>query len=231
MITVRKSKDRGRADYGWLKTYHTFSFASYFDPEFTKYRSLRVINEDWIEAGQGFGTHPHENMEIITYIIEGELEHKDSMGNGSLIRKGEIQRMTAGTGITHSEFNPSTRDTHLLQIWISPERTGLDPGYDQRDFSNLRKPDELTVLASQCGRAESLMVHQDIALYGCTLNIGKQIVYPLPLDRHAWIQVIKGSLIVNGTELFSGDGAAVEETKQITIAAAEPAEFLLFDLA
>ncbi len=231
MITIRKSEDRGQADHGWLKTYHTFSFASYFDPKFTKFRSLRVINEDWIKAGQGFGTHPHENMEIITYIIEGELEHKDSMGNGSIIRQGELQRMTAGTGVTHSEFNPSDRDTHLLQIWISPERTGLDPGYEQRDFTGLRKPNQLTVLAAQCGKQESLTVHQDMELYGGNLDAGKQVEYPVSFDRHAWIQIIKGAVVVNGIDLLTGDGAAIEEENLITIAAAETTEFLLFDLA
>ena len=231
MITIRKSEDRGQADHGWLKTYHTFSFASYFDPKFTKFRSLRVINEDWIKAGQGFGTHPHENMEIITYIIEGELEHKDSMGNGSIIRQGELQRMTAGTGVTHSEFNPSDRDTHLLQIWISPERTGLDPGYEQRDFTGLRKPNQLTVLAAQCGKQESLTVHQDMELYGGNLDAGEQVEYPVSFDRHAWIQIIKGAVVVNGIDLLTGDGAAIEEENLITIAAAETTEFLLFDLA
>jgi redox-sensitive bicupin YhaK (pirin superfamily) len=231
MLTVRRSEHRGHADHGWLKTYHTFSFASYFDPNQAGYRSLRVINEDWIKGGQGFGTHPHENMEIITYIIEGELEHKDSMGNGSIIRRGELQRMTAGTGITHSEFNPSDKDTHLLQIWIYPERADLDPGYGQKDFSDLWKPNELTLLASQCGRQSSLIVHQDIDLYGGFLESGKQLEYPTALDRHTWIQVVKGAVIVNGTQLDAGDGVAVDEEKLITIDASEESEFLLFDLA
>jgi redox-sensitive bicupin YhaK (pirin superfamily) len=230
-ITIRKSEERGQADYGWLKTFHTFSFASYFDPNHTKFRSLRVLNEDWIRGGEGFGTHPHENMEIITYIIEGELEHKDSMGHGSIIRKGELQRMTAGTGVTHSEFNPSGKDTHLLQIWISPERSGLEPSYEQRDFSSLRKPNTLTLLASQCGKLNSLTVHQDVEVYGGFLDKGKQTEYPVAMDRHAWIQMIQGAIVVNGVDLEAGDGAAIEEEKLITIAATEAAEFLLFDLA
>jgi len=231
MITRRKSEDRGKADHGWLKTFHTFSFASYFDPEHTKFRSLRVINEDWIRGGEGFGTHPHENMEIITYIIDGALEHKDSMGNGSIIRKGELQRMTAGTGITHSEFNPTDQDTHLLQIWIYPERADLEPGYEQRDFSTLRKPNELILLASQCGKNDSLTVHQDLLLHGATLDTGKQVQYPLSMDRHAWVQLISGEIILNGESLKQGDGAAVEEENLLSIAAVETAEFLLFDLA
>ena len=231
MITVRKSMDRGRADHGWLKTFHSFSFASYFDPKHMKFRSLRVINEDWIKGGEGFGTHPHDNMEIITYIIEGELEHKDSMGNGSVIHSGELQRMTAGTGVTHSEFNPTDKETHLLQIWIMPERAGLEPGYEQRDLSNLRKPNELTLLASQTGKDESLMVHQDVALYGGELEEGRKLHYTLESDRHIWIQMIEGSIDINGTELKTGDGAAIDEESLLAISALRHSEFLLFDLA
>lgn len=231
MITVRKSKDRGRMDHGWLVTYHTFSFASYFDPQHTKFRSLRVINEDWIEGGRGFDTHPHENMEIITYIVEGELEHKDSMGNGSVIRRGELQRMTAGTGLTHSEFNPTDAKTHLFQIWIYPERFDLEPSYEQRDFSNMQKSNALNLLASPTGEQESLVIHQDIELYSGLLDQGNQVEYALTPDRHAWIQVISGSLIINGTDLNEGDGAAIDEEKLLTIAAEQGSEFLLFDLA
>lgn len=231
MVTIRKSNERGQADHGWLKSFHTFSFASYFDPKYTTFRSLRVINEDWIGGGKGFGTHPHENMEIITYIISGELEHKDSMGNGSIIRQGELQRMTAGTGVTHSEFNPSDQDAHLLQIWISPERAGFEPSYEQRDFSSLRKPNELTLLASQCGKHDSLTVHQDMELSGAYLDAGKQIKHPFSIDHFAWIQLIKGELIVNGELLKSGDGAAIEEETLLSIAAVQASEFLLFDLA
>ena len=231
MITIRKSEGRGHADHGWLKTYHTFSFASYFDPSHTKFRSLRVINEDWIQGGGGFGTHPHENMEIITYIIEGELEHKDSMGNGSVIKRGELQRMTAGTGITHSEFNPSDTDTHLLQIWIYPERADLEPGYEQKDFSALWSPNELSLVASQCGKRGSLVVHQDMELHRAELETGRQLEHKPAPDRHAWLQVVSGQIILNGHDLAAGDGAAVEGEKLLTIAATETAEFLLFDLA
>jgi redox-sensitive bicupin YhaK (pirin superfamily) len=231
MITVRKSEARGHADHGWLKSFHTFSFASYFDPQHSNFRSLRVINEDWIKGGEGFGTHPHENMEIITYIISGELEHKDSMGNGSVIRHGEMQRMTAGNGITHSEFNPTHDETHLLQIWIHPERVGLEPGYEQRDFSHARNPNAFTLLASQCGKQESLTVHQDMELHRGLLETGNQLEFKLPWNRHAWIQVIEGDLIVNGTALATGDGVSIDEENLITIEASSDSEFLFFDLA
>jgi redox-sensitive bicupin YhaK (pirin superfamily) len=231
MITVRKSTERGHANHGWLQTYHTFSFASYFDPKHTKFRALRVINEDWIQAGEGFGTHPHENMEIITYIIEGELEHKDNMGNGSVIRAGELQRMSAGSGITHSEFNPSDKVTHLLQIWIYPERADLNPEYEQRDFSALKKQNQLTLLASQTGDRESLTVHQDMELYSGQLAQGRKLQYEIDLNRHAWVQVVEGTLDVNGTLLHAGDGARIDEEKFIAFAADQDSEFLLFDLA
>lgn len=231
MITVRKSEDRGHADHGWLKTFHTFSFATYFDPNNNKFRALRVINEDWIEGGQGFGTHPHENMEIITYIVEGELEHKDSMGNGSVIRAGELQRMTAGIGVTHSEFNPAQETTHLLQIWLYPGTINLQPGYEQRNFSDKRIPNELTLLASKSGRDESLTVQQDVELFGALLDGGRQLQYTVRPDRHLWIQMIKGRLKVNGTELQAGDGAALSDEKLVTLLADEDSELLIFDLA
>ena len=231
MITLRKSKDRGYADHGWLKTCHTFSFASYFDPQHTTYRALRVINEDWIMAEKGFGTHPHENMEILTYIIEGQLEHKDSMGNGSVIRAGELQRLSAGTGVTHSEFNPSDEDTHLLQIWISPERSGLQPEYEQRSFTEQKKPNELILLASQTGRADSLTIHQDINLYLAQLEQDNSLNYTIEPDRHIWVQVVKGTLEMNKTILHAGDGVAIDDEKTLNFMAEENAEFLLFDLA
>jgi redox-sensitive bicupin YhaK (pirin superfamily) len=231
MIDVRKSEDRGQVDHGWLKTFHTFSFASYFDPAHTQFRALRVINEDWIQGGKGFGTHPHENMEIITYIIEGELEHKDSMGTGSVIRPGELQRMTAGIGVTHSEFNPSPKTTHLLQIWILPEKNNLQPSYEQRDFSGKRVPNELTLLASRNGRDGSLTVHQDVDIYGALLEPGQPLEYAVQAGRHLWIQLIKGRLSLNGNELEAGDGAALSDEKNITLLAAESSEFLIFDLA
>jgi redox-sensitive bicupin YhaK (pirin superfamily) len=231
MLDVRKSEDRGHADHGWLKTFHTFSFASYFDPEHTKFRALRVINEDWIQGGKGFGTHPHENMEIITYIIEGQLEHKDSMGTGSVIRPGELQRMSAGIGVTHSEFNPSPETTHLLQIWIYPDTINLQPSYEQRDFSDKRVPNELTLLASRNGRDGSLTVHQDVAIFGALLEPGRQLEYTIQADRHLWIQLVKGRLNVNGTDLEAGDGAALSDEKNVTLLATESSEFLIFDLA
>jgi redox-sensitive bicupin YhaK (pirin superfamily) len=231
MIDVRKSEDRGHADHGWPKTFHTFSFASYVDPEHTKFRALRVINEDWIQGGQGFGTHPHENMEIITYIIEGQLEHKDSMGTGSVIRPGELQRMTAGIGVTHSEFNPSPKTTHLLQIWILPEKINLQPSYEQRDFSGKRVPNELTLLASRSGRDGSLTVHQDVDIFGALLEPGRPLEYAAQADRHLWIQLIKGRLSLNGTDMEAGDGAALSDEKNVTLLAAESSEFLIFDLA
>ena len=231
MMDVRKSGDRGHADHGWLKTFHTFSFASYFDPEHTKFRALRVINEDWIQGGKGFGTHPHENMEIITYIIEGELEHKDSMGTGSVIRPGELQRMTAGIGVTHSEFNPSPESTHLLQIWILPDKINLQPSYEQRDFSGKRIPNELTLLASRNGRDGSLTVHQDVEIFGAVLETGQPLEYAVQADRYLWIQLVKGRLSVNGTDLEAGDGAALSDEKIVILLAAESSEFLIFDLA
>ena len=231
MMDVRKSEERGQADHGWLKTCHTFSFASYFDPKHTKFRALRVINEDWIQGGKGFGTHPHENMEIITYIIEGELEHKDSMGTGSVIRPGELQRMTAGIGVTHSEFNPSPETTHLLQIWIRPEKINLQPSYEQRDFSSKRIPNELTLLASRKGRDDSLTVHQDVNIFGTLLDPGRQVEYAVEAGRHLWIQMIKGRLRVNGTALEAGDGAALSDEKTVTLLADESSELLIFDLA
>lgn len=230
MIDVRKSEDRGHADHGWLKTFHTFSFASYFDPEHTKFRALRVINEDWILGGKGFGTHPHENMEIITYIVEGELEHNDSLGTGSVIRPGELQRITAGIGVTHSEFNPSPETTHLLQIWILPEKINLQPSYEQRDFSGKRVPNELTLLASRNGRDGSLTVHQNVDIFGALLESGRQLEYAVQADRHLWVQLVKGRLSVNGTELEAGDGAALSDEKNVTLLADENSEFLIFDL-
>ena len=231
MIDVRKSEDRGQADHGWLKTFHTFSSASYIDPKHTQFRALRVINEDWIQGGQGFGTHPHENMEIITYIIEGQLEHKDSMGTGSVIRPGELQRMTAGSGVTHSEFNPSAGTTHLLQIWIRPDEINLEPSYEQRDFSGKRIPNELILLASRNGRDGSLTVHQDVEIFEARLEPGLSLEYTAQADRHLWIQLVKGRLSLNGTDLEAGDGAALSDEKNVTFLAAENSEFLIFDLA
>jgi hypothetical protein len=231
MITVRKSAERGHANHGWLDTYHTFSFADYFDPQHTQFRALRVINEDRIQGGKGFGTHPHENMEILTYIIAGELEHRDSMGNGSVIRPGELQRMSAGTGVTHSEFNPSDSETHLLQIWIFPETHGLPPSYEQRRFPALDRIGSLTLLASTDGRDGSLTIHQDVEILGGRLDAEHPIDYPVEEGRHVWIQVVSGNLNLNGVPLSSGDGAAVSNELRIGLDSGESAEFLVFNLA
>ncbi len=231
MIKVRKSKDRGHADHGWLDTLHTFSFASYFDPNHMKFRALRVINEDRIAGGKGFGTHPHENMEIITYIIDGELEHRDSMGNGSVIRPGELQRMTAGTGVTHSEFNPSDRPTHLLQIWIYPETIGLEPSYEQRAFPGLQEPNSLTLLASPDGREGSLTIHQDVEIHGGHLGAGHRLEFAMEPGRYGWIQMIKGDLTVDSVGLSAGDGASFSEKNGLLLEAKHDCEFLLFNLA
>ena len=231
MLTIRRAEERGRGSFGWVDSRHTFSFGGYHDPAHMGFRALRVINEDWVQGGQGFGTHPHENMEIITYIVEGELEHKDSMGNGSVIRPGELQRMTAGIGVTHSEFNPSREKTHLLQIWIHPETINLQPSYEQRDFSGRRVPNQLTLLASRDGRDSSLTVHQDVDIFGALLDAGQELQYAIQPGRHLWIQVIKGRLNVNETPLKVGDGAALSEEAQATLLADENSEFLIFDLA
>ncbi len=231
MINVRKSEERGHANHGWLDTFHTFSFASYYDPDHMQFRMLRVINEDRIQGGQGFDTHPHEDMEIVTYIIDGVLEHRDSMGNGSLIRPNELQRMTAGTGITHSEFNPTDRETHLLQIWIQPEQKALQPSYEQRAFPALREPNSLTLLASPDGREGSLKIHQDVEIHGGRTKAGDEMEYAIKTGRHVWVQLVKGRLFINGRSLKAGDGAAISEEERIILTAVTKSEFLLFNLA
>jgi len=232
MINIRKAGDRGHFDHGWLNTYHTFSFADYHDPAHMGFRSLRVINEDRVHPGEGFGMHPHRDMEIITYILEGELTHKDSMGNGSVIAVGDLQRMTAGTGILHSEFNDSKREiVHLLQIWILPDRKGLTPEYEQKAFAEKDKIDNFCLLASPDGRDGSLTIHQDAFLHGAVVFPGINLIYDLEPTRHAWIQVARGIIEVNGTELNAGDGASVTEESEIRITGREKAEILLFDLA
>lgn len=232
MITVRKANERGHADHGWLDSYHTFSFANYHDPNHMGFRSLRVINEDRVTQGEGFGTHPHRDMEIISYVIEGELAHQDSMGTGSVIVPGELQRMTAGTGVTHSEYNHSkTHTTHFLQIWILPERAGLQPGYEQKAFPAAERQGKLRLVASRDARDGSLTIHQDINLYAFLLNPGEKIEHKLPSGRHAWLQLIRGSINLNGALLQAGDGAAMSQEASLALSAKEPAEGLLFDLA
>jgi quercetin 2,3-dioxygenase len=232
MIKIRKAKDRGHFNFGWLDTFHTFSFGDYYDPSFMGFRSLRVINEDFVHAGRGFPTHSHRDMEIITYILEGQLEHRDSMGNGSIIRPGDVQRMTAGTGVSHSEANPSPRDSvHLLQIWIIPERQGLKPGYEQKFFSDEQKLGSLRLIASHDGRDDSVTVHQDVNVYGGVLNSEQDLTHQLAPDRHAWLQVARGDVVVNGENLDQGDGAAISGEPRLTISGRTPAEILLFDMA
>lgn len=234
MITLRPANERGHFDHGWLNTYHTFSFADYHDPENMGFRSLRVINEDYVAPGNGFGTHPHRDMEIITYVVEGALAHKDSMGNGSAIRPNEVQRMSAGTGVLHSEFNHSRSEAvHLLQIWILPERRGVDPSYEQKEFSRSEKLNRLRLVASPEGTDGSVKINQDASLYGSILEPGKTVSHELRPGRHAWVQLIGGEIALNGKKLQPGDGARVsDESKLEIISTGElEAEFLLFDLA
>ena len=232
MITTRKASDRGHADHGWLNTYHTFSFATYRDPEQMGFRSLRVINEDRVAAGQGFGSHDHRDMEIVSYVLSGALEHKDSMGNGQTLTPGEFQRISAGTGIFHSEFNPSaTEPTHFYQIWLLPEQKGIEPGYEQKSFDSAERQNQFQLVASRDAAQGSLRINQDARIYLADLAEGKEIDYELPADRHAWLQVLRGSVTLNDRKLETSDGAGVSEERLLKITASEPAEIMLFDLA
>ena len=232
MITIRKSEERGHFDLRWLDTYHTFSFDQYKDPAHMHFRSLRVINEDRVAPGQGFPTHSHRDMEIITYIMSGALEHRDSMGNGSVIRPGDVQRMTAGTGVSHSEFNPSESEAvHLLQIWILPKAHGLSPGYEEKAFAEEERRGRLRLIASDDGREGSVSINQDARVYASLLEAGQIITDTLPPNRYAWIQLARGTLRLNGLELKQGDGAAVSKESELSISAHDRAELLLFDLA
>ncbi len=232
MINIRRSAERGHFNFGWLDTYHTFSFGEYYDPRHAGFRSLRVINEDFVAPGAGFPTHGHRDMEIVTYVLEGGLSHRDSMGNGSTIRPGDVQRMSAGTGVRHSEFNPSdAAPTHFLQIWIQPERDGLPPSYEQRTFPAADRRGTLRLVASRDGREGSVTVQQDVRLYVGTLAAGEELTHHLGDDRHAWVQVIRGAVRLNGTPLTAGDGAAVSQETALQLRATEAAELLLFDLA
>ncbi len=231
MLDVIQSDTRGAADHGWLRAKHTFSFADYYDPERVEFGSLRVINEDRIAPGKGFGTHPHRDMEIITYVIDGAIEHKDSMGNGTVITAGEVQRMTAGTGVAHSEFNHSRVDElHLLQIWIYPEKNGLDPGYEQIRFARDEKLNRLRLVGSRDGREGSVTIHQDVDLYASVLEKGKAASLDLRNDRKVFVQIIRGDIAVNGTALSAGDGAQLQGESGLQITATNEAEFLLFDM-
>ncbi|MFN0195582.1 MAG: pirin family protein [Planctomycetaceae bacterium] len=232
MIQIRKAADRGHANHGWLDTYHTFSFSTYQDSNHVRFRSLRVMNEDRVAPGQGFGTHPHRDMEIVTYVLEGALEHKDSMGNGEVLRPGEFQRMSAGTGITHSEFNPSaTEPVHLYQIWLFPERKGIEPSYEQKRFPEADRHNRLQLVASRDAEAGSLLIHQDARIFLANIDDGERIEHPIADGRHAWLQVLLGAVSLNGPAMQTGDGAAVSEESMLQIQATGDAEIMLFDLA
>lgn len=231
MFDIIQSETRGAADHGWLRAKHTFSFANYYDPERIEFGVLRVINEDRVAPGQGFGTHPHRDMEIITYVIDGAIEHKDSMGNGTTITPGEIQRMTAGTGVQHSEFNGSQeQELHLLQIWIYPEKKGLEPGYEQTRFAREDKLNRLRLVGSRDGRDGSVTIHQDVNLYASVLETGNEVTLELQQDRKVFVQIIAGEIVVNGRTLSAGDGAQIEGEESLQLSAVNEAEFLVFDM-
>jgi hypothetical protein len=232
MIDVIRSNSRGAADHGWLKSRHTFSFAEYHNPARMSFGPLRVVNEDWIEPGRGFDTHPHRDMEIVTYMIDGALEHKDNMGNGSVIRPGELQRMTAGTGVLHSEFNHSNEEqAHLLQIWILPERKGLQPGYEQKLFPTEQKRNRWCLVGSRDGRDESLTIHQDLNLYSTELDEGAETELELGKSRQGFLQVVRGSVEIDGEELGAGDAVTMQDQAAFTVRALQDAELLFFDMA
>ena len=229
-MTIRRANERGHANHGWLDSYHTFSFADYYDPQWMGFRSLRVINDDLVMPGMGFGTHPHRDMEIITYILSGALQHKDSMGNGRIIRAGEVQYMAAGTGVQHSEFNPSKEEAvRLLQIWIQPDRKGVTPRYAEKTFANAATA-TLHLVTSKAGRDGSIAIHQDADLWLAKLEAGQAISHSLANDRHAWVHVAEGEVEVNGETLSGGDAVAVSGNSNLQLAATKPSQVLLFDL-
>jgi len=231
MIALRTGAERGHANHGWLDSFHSFSFADYYDPDHMGYGVLRVINEDWVQAGTGFGMHGHHDMEIITYLLEGELEHKDSMGNGSIIVPGDVQRMSAGTGVRHSEYNPSPKEpVHLLQIWIEPNVKGVAPSYEQRSIPATEKRGRLRLIASADGRDGSVTIHQDAAVYAAVLDRTDALTHALSPARRAYVHVARGRVRVNGRELQAGDAAKIADEPAVTLDAAEEAEVLLFDL-
>jgi redox-sensitive bicupin YhaK (pirin superfamily) len=232
MITIRKSDERGRANHGWLDTHFTFSFADYLDPEHVQFRTLRVMNDDRVAGGGGFPAHPHRDMEIVTYVLEGALEHRDSMGHGSVVKPGDIQYMSAGTGVTHSEFNASkTEPVHLYQIWMMPDKRGHKPAYDQKNFSEAEKRGRLRLLASPDGRQGSVKIRQDNDLYATVLGAGDSVKHALKPERHAYVQVARGRVNLNGRPLETGDGAAISGEKSVELTGVQEAEVLLFDLA
>jgi redox-sensitive bicupin YhaK (pirin superfamily) len=232
MIRVRKASERGHFDHGWLDTYHTFSFGDYYDPAHLGFRALRVINDDRVQPGRGFGMHGHRDMEIVTYVLEGAIQHRDSLGNGSVLRPGELQHMTAGTGVRHSEFNPSDREeVHLYQIWLLPEREGLRPGYEQKAFPEEERRGTLRLVASPAGEHGALPIRQDARIYLATLPAGEAVAHALKPGRHAWLQVLRGTAALNGQGLAAGDGAAVSQEEKLEIKGQDDAEVMLFDLA
>lgn len=232
MITVRKAHERGHARHGWLESFHTFSFAGYHDPEHMGFRDLRVINEDRVEPRRGFATHAHRDMEIVSYVLAGALAHEDSLGNGSIIRPGDVQRMSAGTGVSHSEFNPSAEEiVHFLQIWILPEREGLAPSYEQKHFPAEERAGALRLVASGDARAGAIRIHQDVDLYASLLAAGESVTHALRPGRHAWLQLARGRCELGGVALEAGDGAAVSREESLHIRAGGEAELLLLDLA
>jgi len=232
MITVRAAGERGHADHGWLESRHTFSFAGYYDPAHMGFRALRVINEDRVAPGQGFGQHSHRDMEILSYVIAGGLEHKDSMGTGAVIRPGDVQRMSAGSGVTHSEYNASRQEpVHFLQIWILPDQRGLPPSYEQRAFSRSDKAGQLRLVASPDGRDGSVTIHADARLFASVLSPGQSVEHTLASGRHAWVQVVRGRARVHATELAAGDGVALSAERTVRIEGIDESELLVFDLA
>ena len=232
MLTIRKAHERGHARHGWLESRHTFSFADYYDPEQMGFRDLRVINEDRVQPGQGFGSHSHRDMEILTWVVDGALEHRDSLGTGSVIRPGDLQRMSAGTGITHSECNASrSQSVHFLQIWILPERAGIEPSYEQKHFPDEERSGRLRRIASRDGRDGSVRVHQDVALHAGILAPGQSASLDLAPSRHAWIQLVRGAVEVGGIGLAAGDGAAVSGEPRIELVARDASDVLVFELS
>ena len=231
MLAIRPANERGLANLGWLNSRHTFSFGHYYDPQFMGFGPLRVINEDRVKPGQGFGTHGHSDMEIISYVLDGALEHKDSMGTGSIIRPGDVQRMSAGTGVRHSEYNASDTDpVHFLQIWILPEKDGAEPGYEQKSFSAEEKQGRLRLVGSRDGRDGSVTIHQDVDLYASLLGADDSVSYELGEGRNGWVQVARGSVRLNGNELAAGDGVALKGAQTLAIEGIDDAEILLFDM-
>lgn len=232
MFKIRRAGARGFANHGWLQSYHTFSFAGYQDPEFMGFRSLRVMNEDRVDAGQGFGTHGHRDIEIVSYVLDGELEHKDSMGNGEVLRPGEFQRITAGTGITHSEFNPSKQSpTHFYQIWLLPEKQGIEPSYEQKRFDAALRENRFQLVASRDGADGSLVIHQDAKIYLVDVTGSANVGFDIASGRHVWLQVLRGEVSVGDAKLSTGDAVAISDEEKLDISAAVSAELMLFDLA